>query len=187
MRKENRSFPLQSTVSSITRHNKKLRSLDLSFFTPVYLSVASAAAAAAAVLAVLVAVVAAARAAGAATAAAAALVGQEGELAAHKKLCCIVGIAAEAGKRDNAVGRQRRSCVDTDVADDDCVDVQAVHKIGDRLMAGFLDLDKLLGEDLGIVVIRLVDGEHLGMAEVLEYLIVLVRNCDYHEIGRAHV
>ena len=76
MRKENRSFPLQSTVSSITRHNKKLRSLDLSFFTPVYLSVASAAAAAAAVLAVLVAVVAAARAAGAATAAAAALVGQ---------------------------------------------------------------------------------------------------------------
>ena len=118
MRKENRSFPLQSTVSSITRHNKKLRSLDLSFFTPVYLSVASAAAAAAAVLAVLVAVVAAAGAAGAA-AAAAALVGQEGELAAHEKLCCIVGIAAEAGKRDNAVGRQRRSCVDTDVADDD--------------------------------------------------------------------
>ena len=115
------------------------------------------------------AVVAAAGAAGAATAAAAAFVGKEGKLPAHEKLRRIVGVAAEACERNDAVGRQRRSRVNADVADDDGVNIQAVHEIGNGLMPGFLDLDYLLGDDLGIVVICLVDGEHLGVAEVLDY------------------
>ena len=109
------------------------------------LSVASAAAAAAAVTIVVVVIAAAARAAGA-TAAAAALVGKEWKLTVHEKLCGIVGISAEACKRNNAVCGQSSSCVYTDVADDNGVNIKAVHKIGDRLVTGLLDFDDLLGE-----------------------------------------
>ena len=71
-------------------------------FLYTLLSVASAAAAAAAVTIVVVVIAAAARAAGA-TAAAAALIGKEWKLTVHEKLCGIVGISAEACKRNNAV------------------------------------------------------------------------------------
>ena len=63
----------------------------------------SSVAAAAAVLSVLMTVVAAAGAAGAATAAAAAFVGKEGKLPAHEKLRRIVGVAAEACERNDAM------------------------------------------------------------------------------------
>ena len=146
------------------------------------LSVASAAAAAAAVTIVVVVIAAAARAAGA-TAAAAALVGKEGKLTVHEKLCGVVGVAAEAGKCNNAVCGKSRPCVNADVADDNGVNIKAVHKIGNRLVTGLLDFDDLLGEDLCVVVIGLLNGEHFGMAEVLKYLVVLVRYCNYHEFS----
>ena len=143
---------------------------------------ASAAAAAAAVTVVVVAIAAAARAAGA-TAAAAALVGKEGKLTVHEKLCGIVGISAEAGKCNNAVCGQSSSCCTPMLPTITASTLKAVHKIGDRLVTGLLDFDDLLGEDLCVVVIGLVNGEHFGMAEVLKYLVVLVRYCNYHEFS----
>ena len=138
--------------------------------TAVFMVVTTAAAAAVFVMTV----------ASAATAAASALVGQIRELAAHHKLGSVVCVAAEARKCYDAVLGKSLPCTGANIADDNSVNTAAIHEVCNSLVAALLDLDKLLGNELGILFIRLVDRKHLGMAEVLKNLVVFVCYCNYH-------
>lgn len=98
----------------------------------------------------------------AAAAAAAALIGDEGELTVHHKLCCVVCIAAEACECNDTVIGKSLSCAGADVSDDDDIDTVFVHEVCNCLVAGLLDLNDLFAGDLGLVVVGSVDCKVLG-------------------------